>query len=243
MKVLSVLISSLLFCCLIANSQTAAKMYKQWPDRDTAYKGKTYTTPKSAYPDSTDTTKVIGFAIAPLYKKLPESPLGNFMADCMKLYAGKVFAANVDAAFVNYSSMRSYIAKGDITTGAIFRLMPYDNQIVLLTLQGSVLKAFLDHVAAIGGWPCAGITMRIKNGAAADVLIGQKPLDEEAPYTIAVADYIANGGNQCTMLKGLPQVKKNYLFRDALIEYVADFTKGGKPVTAAIENRVVRSNE
>lgn len=241
MKVL-LLVSCLLFACL-AKAQTPEKMYnKIWSAGDSV-NSKAYRRAPSTYPDSTDTTRVIGFATAPLYKKQPESPLGNFMADCMKRYAEKIFDKKVDAAFVNFSGIRYYLAKGDITTGAIFRLMPYDNQIVLLTIQGKVLKTFLNHTAETGGWPCAGITMVIKNNTAAEVLINKIPLDENAAYTIAVADYVANGGNQCIMLKGLPQLKKNYLFRDALIDYVSDFTRQGKPVTAAIENRVMRSNE
>jgi hypothetical protein len=40
----------------------------------------------------------------------------------------------------------------------------------------------------------------------------------------------------------LPQLNKNYLFRTALIDYIAAFTKAGKPVTATIENRIVYRN-
>src|SRR3954452_23142072 len=180
-------------------------MYKTQPVNDTTNNSVNSSQHKSTYIDDLDTAKMIGFATAPLYKKQPESPLGNFMADCMKLYAEKIYNKSVDAAFVNFSGIRYYIPKGEITIGTIYKVMPYDNKIVLLTIQGNVFKQFLSHQANLGGWPCSGINMTIKDNQATDILINNQPLDETKNYTIAVADYIAKGGNQCTMLKGLPQ--------------------------------------
>lgn len=186
-----------------------------------------------------DTSKVIGFAISSLYKKQPECPLGNFMADCMKLYGEKWYNRKVDAAFVNPSGMRSYIPKGDVKLGTIYKVMPYDNSIVLVKLKGEILALFLHHTAALGGWPCAGVTMGIKDKSAINILVGGEPLDENKIYTIAVSDYVAKGGNECTMLKGLPQANNHNLFRNALLEYVTSITKEGNPIDAKIEGRVV----
>ena len=242
----------LTFCSLLLLSAIHAQspdyssyeyMYKKEPANDTTTKKKNDYQHQSTYVNSIDTAKVIGFAIAPLYRKQPESPLGNLMADCMKLYAEKIYSQKVDAAFVNFSGMRFYIPKGDISIGTIFKVMPYDNKIVLLTIQGNVFKQFLEHQASLGGWPCSGVNMIIKNKQATGILINNQPLDETKNYTIAVADYIAKGGNQCTMLKGLPLLDNNYLFRNALINYIISFTQTGKPVTAAIENRIVYINE
>ena len=245
MKALLFTVYSLLFSLLTIHAQSYEHMYKKQPSNDSVTNSKAYNNYQNqkAYVDSADTSKIIGFAIMPLYKKQPESPLGNLMADCMKVYAEKIYSKSVDAAFVNFSGMRAYIPKGDITIGTVYKVMPYDNKIVLLSIQGNVFKQFLDHQASFGGWPCAGISMAIKDKQAANILINNQPLDEAKIYTIAVADYIAKGGNQCTMLKGLPQLNKNYLFRTALIDYIVAFTKAGKPVTAAIENRIVYINE
>jgi hypothetical protein len=121
--------------------------------------------------------------------------------------------------------------------------MPYDNKIVLLSIKGNIFKQFLNHQASLGGWPCAGISMTIKDKQVIDVSINNQLFTEDSIYTIAVADYLANGGNQCTMLKGLPQLDKNYFFRTAMIDYISSLTKNGKPVTAAIQNRVVYIKE
>jgi 2',3'-cyclic-nucleotide 2'-phosphodiesterase (5'-nucleotidase family) len=240
MKVLLFIVCNLFYCLSVVHAQSYEYMYKSQRVNDSVINNRAaHNRSKNGYTDSTDTSKVIGFAITPLYKKQPESPLGNLMADCMKLYAEKLYNKKVDAAFVNFSSMHSYIPKGDVSIGTIFSVMPYDNKIVLLAIQGNVLKQFLDHQASLGGWPCAGISMAIKDMQAVDIQIDSLPLDETKTYIIAVSDYIANGGNQCTMLKGLQQLDKGFLFRTALIDYVTSFTLSGKPITATIQNRVV----
>jgi 2',3'-cyclic-nucleotide 2'-phosphodiesterase (5'-nucleotidase family) len=185
---------------------------------------------------------VIGFSTAAMYKKLPESAIGNFMADCMRTMAEKKFSRRVDAAIVNYGGIRSYIPEGNVTLEKVYELMPFDNLIVLQEIKGSILKQLLDHIATKEGWPVSGITMAIKNKQATNITVSGKPLDENATYTIANNDYVANGGDDCTMLRNIPQVNKGYLYRDAIIGYIQDLTKQGKPVKAQIENRVINAN-
>ena len=181
---------------------------------------------------------VIGFTPVTLTKRLPESGLGNFMADCMREMAEQKFGKKVDAAFINYGGIRSYIPKGDITVGKIYELMPFDNLIVLQEVKGSAFKLFLNRVAEKGGWPLSGMTMKIKDKKPEQILIAGKPIDENAIYIIANSDYIANGGDDCDMLKVLPQINKGFLLRDALIQYIVQVTKQGKPIDWKVEGRV-----
>ncbi len=183
---------------------------------------------------------VIGFSLYGLTKKQPESGLGNFMADAMKVMAESKFNTKVDAAFVNYGGIRSYLPKGDITVGKIYELMPFDNLIVLQSLTGKDLQSFLNLVAARNGWPVSsGLTFAIKDKQAVNILINGKPLDENGIYTIANSDYVANGGDNAEMLKKLKQQNKFYIFRDALIEYTKLQTSLGKTIDSKPENRVV----
>lgn len=194
------------------------------------------------YKDSLDKSmnEVIGFSVYGLFKKQPESAIGNFMTDGIKLMAEKKYGKKVDAAFVNFGGIRSYIPKGDVTIGKIFELMPFDNLVVLQELSGIKLKAFLNRVCEKGGWPVSqGLTYIIKDKAATEILINGIPINDNTIYTIANSDYIANGGDNCEMLKNIPKQNINYLMRDALIEYAKFLTKQGKPIDAKIENRVV----
>ncbi|HLP38268.1 5'-nucleotidase C-terminal domain-containing protein [Lacibacter sp.] len=196
------------------------------------------------YADSVNNSMnlVIGQLAVDLDKRQPESTLGNFMADAMKAMAEKYYKTTIDGAFINYGGIRlNGIKAGAITRGKIFELMPFDNVIILQKLKGTVLQEFLDHVIGRGGWPVAGITMQMKDKKAVNVMIGGKPIDPNMIYTIANSDYVANGGDNCVMLKVIPQINNGSLLRDGLIEYVQSFTQKGQPITATIQNRVTNA--
>jgi 2',3'-cyclic-nucleotide 2'-phosphodiesterase (5'-nucleotidase family) len=182
---------------------------------------------------------VIAVADAELEKKQPEGTLGNIMADAMMDKAKKIYQLPVDAAFINSGGLRlPSIPPGNITRGKIFELAPFDNAIVIQKLTGNILQSFLDHISAKGGWPVAGVQWQIKNKQAVNVLIQGQPINETTVYNIAMIDYVANGGDDCTMLKTLPQISKGIILRDAIIEYFAVQSSMGKKITAKIEKRV-----
>lgn len=186
---------------------------------------------------------IIAVAAITLEKKQPEGTLGNILADAMFVMAKKSYKTNVDAAFINYGGIRlPSIPAGNITRGKVYELAPFDNVVVLQKVSGKILQEFLDHITARGVWPSAGITWQIKNNKAVNVLIGGKTLADDAIYTIANNDYVANGGDDCIMLKNIPQQSNGYLFRDAVMEYFGEFTKQGKKIFAQIENRVTDAN-
>ncbi len=192
------------------------------------------------YADSINKTmnNVIGFSTRGLTKRQPESELGNFLTDAIKEMAEKKFGKKVDAAFINFGGIRSYIPKGDITTGKVYELMPFDNLIILQDLKGSTLKLFLDKMADRGGVPQSGLKFQLKEKKAINILVDGKPLEMNANYTIANSDYIANGGDDCDMLRSIPQQNKGYLMRDAFIEFIKQKTKEGKAIDWKTDGRV-----
>ena len=183
--------------------------------------------------------KVIGTSAGNYNNNRPESEIGNFLADAYKAMAEEKFGRKVDAGFMNAGGIRSYLSKGNITVGKVFEIMPFDNILVLQELKGSVLQAYLDKMAEDGGWPVSkGLTMIIRNKKATAVTVNGKPLDPNTVYVVAHSDYIANGGSDCDMLRPIPQINRGYLMRDAIIDYINAFTRDGKIIQPAIENRV-----
>jgi 2',3'-cyclic-nucleotide 2'-phosphodiesterase (5'-nucleotidase family) len=177
-----------------------------------------------------------------LEKKQPEGTLGNIMADALFAKAKQWYKIQVDAAFINYGGIRlPSVAKGSITRGRLFELAPFDNVIVLLKINGKTLMEFLNHISARGGWPVAGAQWQIKNKAAGNIIINGAPFNENADYTIAVTDYVANGGDDCSMLRPVQQINGGFLFRDALIEYLGDIHRQGKTIAPVIEKRVTNA--
>jgi 2',3'-cyclic-nucleotide 2'-phosphodiesterase (5'-nucleotidase family) len=153
------------------------------------------------------------------------------------------YQTKIDAAFINFGGIRlPSIAAGNITRGKVFEMAPFDNIIVLQKVNGKILRQFLNLVAGRGGWPCAGIIYQIKEKQAINIIIDGNALSDNSIYTIALVDYIANGGDDCEMLKNIPQQNNGYLFRDAVLEYFSSLNKEGKQITASIENRVTNAN-
>lgn len=186
---------------------------------------------------------VIAVAGMTLEKKQPEGTLGNLLADIMLAKAKEKFKTNVDASFLNHGGIRlPSLAEGNITKGKIFELSPFDNVIVLLTVDGKTLQQFLDTAAMKGGWPTAGCTYQLKNKKAVNITVGGQTIKSDGQYTITVVDYLANGGDNCDMLKKIPQQNNGYLFRDAVIEYLADMQRQGKKIVAKTENRVTNAD-
>jgi 2',3'-cyclic-nucleotide 2'-phosphodiesterase (5'-nucleotidase family) len=189
---------------------------------------------------------IIAVAEIGLEKKQPEGTLGNILADAMLAKAKDTYNIAVDASFINNGGIRlPSIAAGNITRGKIFELAPFDNTMVLLKINGKILQQFLNHISTRGGWPAAGITWQIKNlpdgkegKMAINILINGKPINETEMYTIALVDYVANGGDDCIMLRPIPQISNGYLFRDAVIDYFTSINKQGKKISSKIENRV-----
>jgi len=225
--------------------QPAAVQYVDYRIQSKAIADNELTALLKPYADSVNATmnEVVAVSSVLLEKKQPEGNLGNLLADAMLIMARKKFNAPVNASIVNYGGIRlPSIAAGTITRGRIYELAPFDNVIVLLRLKGSRLQELLDHSAAKGGWPCAGLTYRIRNAKAIDAEIEGARLELTEEYTIAVVDYIANGGDNCDMLTSLPQQNNGYLFRDAVLDYLNGFQQLGQTINIINENRVTNAN-
>ncbi len=186
--------------------------------------------------------EVVGLAAMDLEKRLPGGSLGNFMADAVHAMAAEKFGRVVDVAMVNFGGIRlNQIPAGEITRGKVFELMPFDNLLVLQELKGTILQQLLDHIAARGGWPVAGMTMQIADKKAVNVLIGGKPLVADEVYVVANSDFVANGGDRAEMLKAVPQINMGYLVRDALLDYMHRYYKDGRAIEASSENRITHA--
>jgi 2',3'-cyclic-nucleotide 2'-phosphodiesterase (5'-nucleotidase family) len=184
----------------------------------------------------------VGVAENTLEKKSPGGTLGNFMVDAFFIMAKQKYQTQVDLAVLNYGGIRlTQLPAGNVTRGKIFELMPFDNLLILQKIKGDVLQQFLDLTASKGGWPVAGMTMQIKDKKAINIMIGGKPLDPNATYTLANSDFLANGGDNADMLRSVPQQANGYLMRDALFDYISWLKSQGKNITANEENRVTNA--
>ena len=187
--------------------------------------------------------EVIGYSETDLYKTQPEGTLNNWMADVIQFQSKKHFKKNVDCTILNYGGIRiPSITKGDITRSKIFELMPFDNEIVLMSMDKKTLTELLNMVAINGGWPISKeLKMTISNGVATDVMINEKPLADKT-YQVALPDYIANGGDKCFFLADKDRIRLGVLVRDALLEHVEEMTEKGEKINVVKDGRISIDN-
>lgn len=188
---------------------------------------------------SSKMNEVIGTAATELRKGDYESPLGNFVVDLMLEQTNKMVDTPVDMAQTTNGGLRVPIPAGPVNVGNVFELMPFENEVVILTLDGSTTKELFDFAAKTGISPIANATYTVKDGAATDVKIGGKPLDLSRNYTIITSDYIAGGGDNMAMFKkALKTEKVGVMMRDMIINHIKELTANGKQLTADTKPRV-----
>lgn len=188
--------------------------------------------------------RVIGFADDALTKTQPESDLGTFMCELVLKKSRDYSKQPVDFTFLNHGGIRlPSLPKGDITLGKMIELMPFENRIVIMEVTGLTLDSLFNHMAAKGGWHVSGARYKIKNDQAVDVTIKGEPLQSRGIYTLAVSDYLAQGGDNCTMLKRIPYIDTQKTLREALIEGIEEMTAKGEHIKSVLDGRVQKVND
>jgi 5'-nucleotidase len=164
-----------------------------------------------------------------------ENELGNIIADALRN------AAQADVAFVGNGGIRSTVPAGPVTYGMLYAVMPFDNQLVRVSIAGRELRRLLEqalgrvHVSGVRITydPGRGIGNRIMDARLRD----GRPLADGRTYTLAVSDYYAEGGDGYTMLRDLERVYVGMRSLDALIAHLQD---APQPFAIPSDRRVVR---
>ncbi len=186
-----------------------------------------------------DMNQVIGYATEDMERGKPEGLLSNWSADVYLQAANDFSDEPVDMAVVNLGGLRTPILKGDIRIGDIFRLMPFENELVILWLKGSDIKELLNIFASEGGQAVAGIQMDIKNKEAVNCTIQGKEIDDNKLYTVATNDYLAGGNDRMLpLLKAEKRLNTDLKLRNILLESVIRSTKEGKNIESKLDGRI-----
>lgn len=173
----------------------------------------------------------------------PESTLGNWMADALEKNSEMYSNKEVSFAILNHGGIRiKDIPKGEVTLSKMYELMPFENYVSFIDMDGKTVVTLLNRIANYGGWPVSkSLRFKIQNGEAIDIYIDGKPLDTESNYTVALPDYVANGGDDCYFLENLPKTNTEYLLRDLFINEVKNSKKAEKNISSTIDGRITIS--
>ena len=171
----------------------------------------------------------------------PESNLGNHVVDIIFSVANEAVDEEIDFAIMNVGGIRKEVLpEGELTLGDAYELIPFDNEIVILTLDYDLMKLLFQYMTYMDGWPLTGATYEIERGLPKNIKINGKPLLKGQTYRVAMSEYIANGGDKFNFLKLLKRERTNVLVRDALIYSWKHLNKQNLNVTAEKVGRVIK---
>ncbi len=170
--------------------------------------------------------------------------IGNFMADMIYEQANPIFknrtGKNIDFVLLNHGGIRSIISKGDITTRTAYKVMPFENSIVVANLKGKEIKELLDYLARNKrAHPITKLNIELdKDFKLNKATINGKPIDYEKNYFVCTNDYLANGGDRMNFFKTNDSLYVlDYKIRNALIDYL----KKVDTINPVIDNRFIQT--
>jgi len=186
--------------------------------------------------------EVIGQAAETMTGHAPESLLSNFSADVYRQTATEFMKSNVDISIVNLGGLRTEVPAGNITIRKVFELMPFENELVVVWLNGDKLMELLQYFASMGGEGVSGLRMEIENGKAVNITVGGNRLEDNRLYSIATNDYLAGGNDKMGQLaQHEKRVNTGIKVRTMLLDYIKGETRKGNKVQSQLDGRIKKN--
>lgn len=168
-----------------------------------------------------------------------ETNLGNLSADAVRAAAGS------DIGFVNGGNIRVSLEPGDITLGRLAELFPFGNTVQVKKITGEDLIKVLEQ--SVSGYPAAqGGFLHVSGmkfvfdpakevgSRVVEVTVGDKPLTNDAEYTVAINDFLGIGGDGYTVFKEYPIYSEVGTYEEIFAEYLNTNGTAGCEVTGRI---------
>lgn len=157
---------------------------------------------------------IIAFAPKDFITGRPGGSLNNWSADAVLSHQLKLKMKNEPVlCLLNVGGLRNPLSQGSITIGDIFKLMPFDNEVVWVEMPLSTLSDIELYLTKSGGEPISGATL--VNGKLK--LHGDR--QEGDTYWIITSDYLMNGGDKMFFFeKRISEEYAGILLRDLMLD-------------------------
>ena len=192
---------------------------------------------KTALDSEMNQVLVISAEEFPKEKGKPETKLGNLVADLSLEVATEIYGDSIDFCLLNFGGLRTSLPKGEITKGKIFELMPFENELVVLTLNKDSLKSLIHYLNNIGGQPISG---NISFKFSGKEFMLDENLFPNNYVKVLTSDYLAGGGDKMGFfLNPIKTEKVGIKLRDAIIQYCIQENAKGNQLIGKLDGRIV----
>lgn len=160
---------------------------------------------------------ILGEARVNFVNGKPGSNLGNLISDAF-LAHGIPMVSNYQhnvICVLNSGGLRAPINKGNISLGDLYKVLPFDNELVLVFMPKTAVPELTKWILDAKGHPIAGC--KIEGGVMS--YSDGSPIDSD--FWIVTSDYLLNGGdNTFFFQQKYKAVNTGKLMRDIFIDYV-----------------------
>lgn len=161
--------------------------------------------------------EVLAYAKYDYHKGRPNSALNNWCTDATLHAVFKELPQDIPVfCLLNVGGIRNSINKGAVTLGDLYKLMPFDNEVVIVELPIEVIADIEAYLKASGGEAIAGA--KLLNGK---MVFDDAPLlmKNAKSFRVLTSDYLMNGGDNMRFFeKRLGVEYPGKLLREVLIE-------------------------
>jgi len=148
----------------------------------------------------------------------------------------------VQCFVTNNGGLRAPLYAGEVKLSHVYEVMPFDNELVVLTLSGAQLLRVAVEIARKGGEPVAGVRFEIHGSGdtaeAKNVFVASQPLDPAATYQVGTTDYLAESGWLSGLVKGAPMRRTGALMRDVIAERLKAVDAQGVQLQPKVDDRI-----
>ena len=138
---------------------------------------------------------------------VPKTNMGDLVADAMRWYGGS------DVSAINSGTIRSSIRAGEIILNDVYAVLPFQDDLVILEVEGQrlydMMESSYSHLGtASGGFlQISGMNVTYDPSAEAgsrvvSIRVNGSEINPGDLYTICTTDYLAKGGDGNTALTG-----------------------------------------
>ena len=176
--------------------------------------------------------------------------LGNFVTDGIRAQAIAKLGKPVTLAIVNAGGLRkNEISAGDLRASDIFELLPFENALIALEINGAQLAKLLQTLARDAQ---SGARIQFKwndqnraefvSGKLVDESGREQEIDPEKIYTIVTIDYLLNlnSGAYALLQEAKTKTPLNVTLREAIMNYVKAETAAGRSIRSRLDDRYVQ---
>ena len=246
-----IILSMLSLCASICYAQNYTKAEWSRAKMDSTWNytaGKTTKVLENYRPAVDSLLTPIGRTAEELKAYPPEDKLSNLAADIMLAYGTEYLQqttgnanAKADVSLTNFGGIRASMPCGDVTSFDVISIFPFDNELVILDIEGRYVRELLENFAKRGRVEVlGGVRLKIEKPELLECTVGGEAIDDTKSYKVITIDFLLGGGDSVYALKYASKAEKTGVYmRDVVIDYIKNLTAQGKFVEAQKDGRAV----